>query len=210
MDCDKTSEKLISWNEENDCPVEYSLRLMNIVKKETCGQDVLCREGSLQIYEILKDITKGSGNREDYELLEDLLFQIKENVSCEMTKTAAEKCLNLMQEYEEEWRSHIERKRCSKLICEGTYTVYIDPQLCDGCGLCIEACPEKAIIGGEGLIHVIESDKCSKNLKCLKVCPQNAIKKEGILKPKVPEKPVPVGSFSSNSTKGRRRRRRRE
>jgi NADH-quinone oxidoreductase subunit F len=189
------------------------MRVMDVARRETCGKCVLCREGTLQVYRILKDITEGKAQSGDYELLLELLQCIGKYASCEMAREAASRCLDCMQNYEEEWDKHIRRKRCSNLICKGMYTVYVDPRACEGCGRCVEVCPRGAIAGGAGLIHVIDVQICDKCLACVEICPAGAVKKAGAVLPRVPRTPVPVGSFDKvtdgSSEGGMRRRRRR-
>ena len=213
MICEANSALLPSWDasDTNACVVDYCLKLMDIARKESCGKCVLCREGTWQVYEIIKDITKGNAQTEDFKLLPDVLGQIRKSANCEMSRTAACICMDLMKTYEEEWDMHIRRKRCSNLVCKGTYTLYVDPQLCDGCGKCLESCPQGAIAGGAGMIHVINTDNCSKSMICVSVCPKGAIKKAGAVKPKLPGEPVPVGSLSQteDSQEGETTRRRR-
>ena len=67
-----------------------------------------------------------------------------------------------------------------------------------------------AVLGGEGMIHVIKNDRELKNDAFIGCCPVGAIKKCGAIKPPVPPAPVPVGSFgaaSGGAGGGRRRRR---
>ncbi|AYO29396.1 4Fe-4S dicluster domain-containing protein [Biomaibacter acetigenes] len=216
MTCKANSAVLPKWQESdaNACVVDYCKNLMDTARKESCGKCVLCREGTWQVYEIIKDITEGNGQSEDFELLLEILEQMDKNAKCEMSRTAASICIDLMKAHEEEWDKHIRRKRCSNLVCKGTYTVYVDPQLCDGCGKCLESCPHGAIAGKAGMIHVINPNMCSKSMICMSVCPKGAIKKAGAVKPKLPSEPVPVGSFDQPSagqegeTMMRRRRRR--
>ncbi len=37
--------------------------------------------------------------------------------------------------------------------------------------ICLRNCPAEAIIGGKGLIHIVDQDKCTKCGTCLEVCP---------------------------------------
>lgn len=215
MICHANSEIFPKWKEDKDaCSVDYCMKIMQAAKEESCGKCILCREGSWQVYKIIKDITEGNAESEDYELLMDLLEQIKKHSSCDMSRTAAFICMDMMKRYENEWDQHIRRKLCSNLVCKGTFTLYIDPNLCDGCGKCLEGCGQGAIKGGDKMIHIINTDRCKKSMECISVCPKEAIKKAGSIKPKTPMELIPVGSFGRPSDKveggGRRRRRRRE
>lgn len=217
MICEAKSTILPKWdafNAANACIVDYCMKVMDVARKETCGKCVFCREGTLQVYKIIKDITEGNARSDDYELLLELLEHIKSYASCEMSRTAASICLDLMRAYEEEWDKHIRRKRCNNLVCKGMYTLYIDPQTCNGCGKCAEVCKNNAIAGGNGLIHLINTERCDKCLTCIDICPTNAIKKGGTILPKLPSEPVPVGSFAQTtevlSEGGMRRRRRKD
>lgn len=215
MNCNKGSDILTKWDDKDKdaCVVDYCMNIMRIAKNESCGKCVLCREGTWQVYEIIKDITEGNAKSEDFELLTDLLEQIRDFASCEMSRNSASVCIDIMKRYEEEWEMHIRRKRCSNLVCKESFTLYVDPNMCDGCGKCLKSCPQGAIVGGEGLIHIIKTDICKKSMVCISVCPKEAIKKAGPVKPKTPSEPVPVGSFGSSSAAdegGLRRRRRGE
>lgn len=220
MICDNKGSILPELKEEAittgaACAVDFSKTLMDIARRESCGKCVFCREGTWQVHEILEDITEGKAESGDLELVRELLEQIRSNAGCEMSVTAASKSLELLINYKEEWDQHIRRKRCTNLICRASFTLYIVPELCDGCGKCMEVCPQEAIAGGSDMIHVIDTEKCDKCLLCVKKCPKEAIKKAGAVKPKVPSVPVPVGSSGTAAAvaeerPGMRRRRRGE
>jgi NAD-dependent dihydropyrimidine dehydrogenase PreA subunit len=53
--------------------------------------------------------------------------------------------------------------------------IKIDPQLCNGCGECINACAEGAIELKDGKAHVISDSFCDGLGACLAVCPQGAL-----------------------------------
>jgi len=213
MSCENHSALLPEWNpsDEGGCVVDYCTHLMDTVRKETCGECVFCREGTWQIYVIMKSITMGSAESEDYELLLDILEQIGQGAGCEMARGAAKRCIQLMKDYEEEWEKHIRRKRCSSLVCKCSYTLYIDPLLCDGCGGCMEKCPAETIAGGAGMIHVIRQESPQISQLSESACTKGFIKRAGAVKPKLPTEPVPAGSFMISENEGgttRRRRRR--
>ncbi len=76
-------------------------------------------------------------------------------------------------------------------------TFHILPDLCDGCGECVDVCPEDAIEGGRKKVHVIDQDACEKCGKCYEVCMdlRQAVVKAGAVKPRTPKRPIPVGTW---------------
>ena len=52
----------------------------------------------------------------------------------------------------------------------------LDPDLCDGCGLCVIACHGGGVALGEGRVSLVETDVCDFCCVCEAVCPYNAIK----------------------------------
>lgn len=53
--------------------------------------------------------------------------------------------------------------------------IKIDEQACDGCGLCITACHEGAIVLVDGKASLLRDDYCDGLGNCLPACPQDAI-----------------------------------
>lgn len=53
--------------------------------------------------------------------------------------------------------------------------IKINEELCNGCGLCVDACHEAAIILNNGKAKLIRDDYCDGLGNCLPVCPTNAI-----------------------------------
>lgn len=219
--CESQSKDLPVWDgtaftDGTACVVDFAREQMDLARRASCGKDVLCREGTLQAKAILADLSQGKGEGEDLELLSELWTLISQNAGCELSKTAAGRCLTLLEDYPEEWDQHLRRKRCTNLICKMSFLLYIAPERCDGCGKCVTVCPEDAIAGGTDLIHVIELEACTKCMACVEACPKGAIQKASAsgVKPKVPAEPVPVGSFGSAAGEegdeggGMRRRRR--
>ena len=51
--------------------------------------------------------------------------------------------------------------------------VIVDTEMCVGCGICEEACPEGAIIVSD--IAMIDQQKCTECGSCVDECPNEAI-----------------------------------
>ena len=214
MKCDTSAALLQLGDRTLDpttvCPVATALDLLKQAAAASCGREVFCREGNRQIAEILTDLTAGRGTGDDLELVEELCTLTADNADCELGSQAATAALALLTDFHEEWELHLRRKRCSSLTCAMSFTVYIDPASCTADGACSFACPEQAITGGPGEIHIVVEDRCTKCLACVSTCPVGAIRKAGPIKPQLPTIPVPVGSYAgADPDSGLRRRRRR-
>ncbi|MDR0851243.1 MAG: 4Fe-4S binding protein [Clostridiales Family XIII bacterium] len=197
-------EEYLIYDTEKDCPVSSTAELMLGAGRLSCGNDVFCREGTVQAGLLAQSISKGEATTDDLELLREVIEIVHANADCEMARSAAKQALWLLDEYPDVWEQHVTRKLCPMLACKALYTVHADPAKCTGCGACTAVCPQGAIRGGEGLIHIIDNDKCDRCGACIAVCPESAIIKAGSVKPKTPDEPVPAGTFEGG---GRRKRR---
>lgn len=53
-------------------------------------------------------------------------------------------------------------------------TIFVDQNLCRGCGICVRACPNHAILMKNGKAYVDQAT-CSQCQACLRVCPTGAL-----------------------------------
>lgn len=192
---------------EDVCPVQWAAGVAHKAHQATCGRDVFCRDGLNQLYLIITEITNDRGSVEDLDLLRELCDTIMLGAGCELSYKAAELVKASLDNYGDDWRDHMVKRKCAAFQCKPFYSLYIDPNACTGCGECLKHAPEGAVAGGEGMIHVIKKDAELKTDEFMGCCPASAIKKAGMVKPPLPPEPVPVGSFGSNAGGGRRRRR---
>lgn len=194
----------ISELEEGLCPVGWAKDCVADARHENCGKSVMCRDGMTQLLVLLNDIISGKGQSGDLDLIKDICTVIADTKGCAIALKTAGNVLYSMEHYADEWDMHCRRKRCSALVCDEYYSVYIDPALCQGCHDCVKNAPDGAIALGDGMISVITDDRQLKNSQFISCCPNGAIKKAGAVKPKLPDAPIPIGSFEAG---GRRRRR---
>jgi NADH-quinone oxidoreductase subunit F len=86
---------------------------MSFIQAASCGICVFCREGTIQIQEILKDIHEGKGKIEDIGLLLELGEGMKLGSLCSFGKTAPNPVLTTIKYFREEYESHIKDNQCS-------------------------------------------------------------------------------------------------
>ncbi|MBN2020660.1 MAG: FAD-dependent oxidoreductase [Sedimentisphaerales bacterium] len=104
--------------DENTCMVDVARYFMNFLKDESCGKCFTCRKGTQRMYEILEDITLGKGTPGHLELLEELAYVVKDTTMCGLGQTASNPVLSTLRYFREEYRRHIEDKRCDAYVCK--------------------------------------------------------------------------------------------
>ncbi len=157
--------------DEDTCVVDVARYFIDFLCGESCGKCVPCREGLKHMREILNNIVTGKGEEEDIERLNKLAQLMAKTFLCALGKTAPNPVLTTIRYFEDEYRAHIEDKRCPALVCKDLISYYIEPDKCRACLICLRACPDEAISGAKNQIHVIAQDKCTKCGTCLDVCP---------------------------------------
>jgi len=138
---------------------------------ESCGKCVPCREGLERMREVLDDIVQGKGKKGDVELLEELSRVMAKASLCALGATAPNPVLTTLHYFGDEYRAHIEEKRCPAFVCKELVSYYIDPSKCQACLICLRNCPAEAIGGDKNQIHVIDQSKCTKCGTCFDMCP---------------------------------------
>ena len=157
--------------DSDTCMVDVARYFINFLCDESCGKCVPCREGLKQARKILNDIVAGKGKEGDTETLQQLAELLSVASLCALGQTAANPMLTTFRYFEDEYRAHIEEKRCPALVCKELLSFYINPEKCSGCQLCARNCRELAIEGKIDKIHVIDQSKCTKCGSCFDVCP---------------------------------------
>ena len=97
---------------DDTCAVEMTDNSMSYVQTQSCGKCVFCREGTLQISEILKDIARGEGKAQDLDLLIELGEAMKIGSICDLGRSAANSVLSSMRLFRHEYDVHIKEKKC--------------------------------------------------------------------------------------------------
>ncbi|MFH0925349.1 MAG: NADH-quinone oxidoreductase subunit NuoF [bacterium] len=161
--------------DEDTCMVDIARYFLNFLREESCGKCVPCREGIIQMYDILDRITKGEAVLKDLDLLKELARMMKDAALCALGQTAANPVLSTLKHFENEYISHIEGKRCPARVCKPLITYQIDEEKCIGCTICSRKCPASAITGEKKNAHKIDISKCTRCGVCYQACPKKAV-----------------------------------
>jgi len=161
--------------DHDTCMVNIARYFLDFLKDESCGQCIPCREGIIQMLEILTDICEGNGKEGDIELLEELATMIKRFSLCGLGKSAPNSVLTTILYFREEYEAHISGKKCPAGVCKALFHYEVDEKLCNGCHLCALKCPQEAVTGEKKKTHHIDQDKCIKCSICYDACKFDAI-----------------------------------
>jgi NADH-quinone oxidoreductase subunit F len=158
--------------DEDNCMVETARYFLEFTRNESCGKCTFCRLGTVQMLDILDDISRGKGKIDDLKLIEELATDIKEGSLCGLGQSAPNPILTTLRYFKEEYEAHIIEKRCPAKVCPELTATYIIPDKCErSCDACVGTCPTEAIFTGKSGIKVIDQEKCVKCDTCIAACP---------------------------------------
>lgn len=160
--------------DEDNCVVDIAKFYLDFIVDESCGKCTPCRIGTKRILELLNKITSGVGTYEDLKNIEELSEVIKDTALCGLGDSAPNPVLSTMKYFMDEYKAHIEEKRCPAGVCKDLLNYEITEK-CIGCTKCARNCSEKCITGKVKEKHIIDNKKCIKCGCCLGSCPINAI-----------------------------------
>ena len=87
--------------------IDIVLKNMEFFEHESCGKCTPCREGHIQIVNLLKKFVKYRATKKDYELLKSLATLIHETTLCGLGQTSTTSILSTMRFFEEEYHIRI-------------------------------------------------------------------------------------------------------
>ena len=165
--------------DDTKCMVNLAKFYIEFTVDESCGKCTPCRIGTKRMHEMLAKICEGKATLEELDELEALAINIAKTAICGLGQSAPNPVLSTLKYFREEYLEHIKYKQCSAGECKALTNIWIDPELCRGCGLCKRNCPVGAIEGEPANKHRIEKEKCIKCGTCIAKCPFHAISAKG-------------------------------
>ncbi len=161
--------------DEDTCVVDVARYFTRFTNNESCGKCTSCRDGSEALLDILDRICEGEGKQEDLVLLEELGNAIKDGSLCGLGQTLPNPVLSTLRYFRPEYEAHIDEKRCPAGVCKNLIQYVIDPEKCTGCMLCVKKCPVEAISGEKKEPQSIATETCIKCGLCYEVCKFDAV-----------------------------------
>lgn len=161
--------------DEDTCMVDFARYFMTFTQQESCGKCVPCRIGTKAMLDTLTRICNGQGVPEDLDYLDELAVHIKQSSLCGLGQTAPNPVLSTLRYFRDEYEAHIFEKRCPAKVCKALITYVIDPQKCTGCMVCLRNCSGNAIQGEKHKTHTIDPGRCTRCGVCMNVCKFGAV-----------------------------------
>ncbi len=98
--------------DSSSCVVEIARDASHFICAQSCGKCVFCREGCIQMYDILKDISEYRGKPGDIDLLIELGEAMMTGSICGLGSTAPNPVLSSIRHFYDDYEAHIKDKRC--------------------------------------------------------------------------------------------------
>jgi NADH:ubiquinone oxidoreductase subunit F (NADH-binding)/(2Fe-2S) ferredoxin/Pyruvate/2-oxoacid:ferredoxin oxidoreductase delta subunit len=162
--------------DEETCMVDIPRYFLSFTAEESCGKCMPCRLGTRQMLDIINEICEGKGSIEDLELLKDVSETVQKGSLCGLGQTAPNPVQTTLRYFLPEYEAHILGKKCEAGVCKPLFHYVIDPETCNGCGVCIKKCSVEAVAGEKKKPHSIDPDRCTKCAACYEACKFHAIR----------------------------------
>jgi NADH-quinone oxidoreductase subunit F len=161
--------------DEDNCMVDFARYFLAFLEDESCGKCTPCREGIVQMRQLLEQIGAGKATMAHLDLLKDLAEVVRDASLCQLGVTAPNPVLTTLSYFREEYEAHIRDGKCPAGVCKALVSYLIDAEKCNGCTMCARNCPSGAIQGEKKQPHKITLEKCNKCGICYQVCKFDAV-----------------------------------
>ena len=161
--------------DEDNCMVDFARYFVSFLEDESCGKCTPCREGIVQMRQILTNICDGKADSDSLEQLQDIAELVRDASLCQLGATAPNPVLTTLEYFREEYEAHVRDHKCPAGVCKALTVFSIDEEKCTGCGLCLTSCPSDAITGEKKKVHSILQGKCTKCGICHDSCNFDAV-----------------------------------
>jgi NADP-reducing hydrogenase subunit HndC len=103
--------------DEDTCVVDLAKVLLNFFRKESCGKCTPCRIGNQRAFEILTNISEGTGAMKDLDDLMMLSQNLYQLSNCGLGQTSGAPIRDILNYFRAEVEAHIRLKVCPSGVC---------------------------------------------------------------------------------------------
>jgi NADH:ubiquinone oxidoreductase subunit F (NADH-binding) len=103
--------------DSHTCIVDLGKNCLAFTRAESCGKCVFCREGTMQLHEILIDITEGKTAPDAIDRMVELGEGIRLGSLCALGSTAPNPVLTAIEHFREEFEVHVKKHQCPTGVC---------------------------------------------------------------------------------------------
>ncbi|MCR5238343.1 MAG: FAD-dependent oxidoreductase [Lachnospiraceae bacterium] len=96
------------------CPLALYRSLLQISMNQSCGKCVPCRDGLHEVDYLLKTVLKGDATMDTLDLIEKKCRMIAETADCAVGVVGANLILDSLDQFADEYESHIKYRECSE------------------------------------------------------------------------------------------------
>ena len=170
--------------DDTTCVVNTARYFMEYEEMQSCGKCIPCREGTRQMADMLRRMTRKPVSEETtVELdrfrtiiqIEKLAEVMRDTSLCGLGQNAPNPVMSSLRYFRKEFEAHLFDSLCSTNSCRELRSWHIDVDLCTGCSICAKRCPAEAIIGTPRHPYFIVQEKCISCGICFEVCKFSAV-----------------------------------
>jgi len=104
--------KRVESNPPGVCPIAIQLSFLQSSRSQTCGKCVPCRDGLLEVENMLRDILDGKADMDEFNAMVDLCHVIEDTADCAIGYEAANMVLQSVETFRDEYLSHVNNHVC--------------------------------------------------------------------------------------------------
>ncbi len=104
--------ELINIMTEERCAVEITAKQMQRLHSLSCGKCVFCRDGTRHIGSTLDYLIKGEGRPSDFEVIEELGWNMADGCVCAFGRSAARPALSALRLFKPDFEHHLKHNKC--------------------------------------------------------------------------------------------------
>ncbi len=106
---------------DQNCIVDILRNDLDFFREESCGKCTPCREGSVQLYRLVDNISKGNGSVQSLRIMEDLCDTMSCTTLCGMGASVTVPVISCLNNFHSAFLSHIDGDSCSVCSAHGGF-----------------------------------------------------------------------------------------